>query len=451
MIGGPSMYVIDTTLGHGGLFNWLINANGTIEVRRRFVGGQVAVNLYRKAKLDQLHAFVAKREWTALANNVEKLHHGTEKEGLGQFLKETLGMDVAAAQGASQLAAIFVRAGAWEGNGRRRGMAFRCLATDWQGLVESYYEQCKHTQSGAKSDCDDPDAAAREEGQQLYFNLGAALEVKDNKADALPPIPLPVSLSRLLSGAHFVKDTIGCSSSAVFKICGLPDVGDAYLKVMELSAGEDLLREKAVLDWLQGQLPVPKILHFTEEAGMQYLLISAIPGLGAENEHFLSPENAPEMVRVLARGLRLIHSLDISGCPFPRDLDVMLAEARRQVEFGLVDTDNLQPENMGRDPEDILQELVAKRPHQEDLVLTHGDYCLPNILLQDGQLSGFIDWGRAGVADRYADIALAVRSLRYNLGDARGEALARLFLEEYGLEHVDEEKIAYFILLDELF
>lgn len=174
------MYVIDTTLGHGGLFNWLIDVTGTVEIRRRFVGGQITVNLYRKADLDQLTAFVAGREWTALASDVQKLHHGTEKEGLGQFLKETLGMSVAAAQGASQLAALFVRAGVWEDNGRRRGMAFRCLNADWQGTVESYYEQRKRAQSGAQNDRDDQSAEARKEEQQLYLDLDAALEVEDS-------------------------------------------------------------------------------------------------------------------------------------------------------------------------------------------------------------------------------------------------------------------------------
>jgi aminoglycoside phosphotransferase len=36
-------------------------------------------------------------------------------------------------------------------------------------------------------------------------------------------------------------------------------------------------------------------------------------------------------------------------------------------------------------------------------------------------------------------------------GSSRGEGLARLFIEEYGLEHIDEDKIAYFIPLDEHF
>lgn len=175
--GGAIMYVIDTTLGHGGLFNWLIDAEGSVEIRRRFVGGQVTVNLYRSEELDQLNVFVAGKEWAALANNVEKLHHGTEKEGLGQFLKDALGMSVAAAQGASQLAALFVRAGVWEDNGRKRGMAFRCLTTHWRAALELYYEQRKQAQSGVQDDSSGSDR--RQEVQQLYLNLDAALGVSD--------------------------------------------------------------------------------------------------------------------------------------------------------------------------------------------------------------------------------------------------------------------------------
>jgi len=56
--------------------------------------------------------------------------------------------------------------------------------------------------------------------------------------------------------------------------------------------------------------------------------------------------------------------------------------------------------------------------------------------------------GRGGVADRYQDIALAVRSIRHNL---KSEKFVELFLDAYGLKNVDFSKIDYYILLDELF
>ena len=203
---------------------------------------------------------------------------------------------------------------------------------------------------------------------------------------------LPTGLRQLLQAGHFVPDSVGCSSAAVYRINGLPQVGVAYLKIMESVSGDDLLREKQILDWLQGRLPVPRVLYFEQVGQLQYLLLSAIPGRSAESEVYLSGSAAQGMVRALARGLRQIHALGISDCPFPRHLHITLAEAQQRVEQGLVDTADFNPENSERSPADILQELQNRRPRNDDLVFTHGDYCLPNIILQGDSLSGFIDW-----------------------------------------------------------
>ncbi|HHV41510.1 MAG TPA: phosphotransferase [Clostridiaceae bacterium] len=98
----------------------------------------------------------------------------------------------------------------------------------------------------------------------------------------------------------------------------------------------------------------------------------------------------------------------------------------------------------------MYDESIRTRPLDEDLVFTHGDYCLPNIVVSNDNLSGFIDLGRAGVADRHQDLALAARSLRHNMG-SQGSGLTSLFFHEYGIRHIDSQKIHYYILLDELF
>jgi hypothetical protein len=88
----------------------------------------------------------------------------------------------------------------------------------------------------------------------------------------------------------------------------------------------------------------------------------------------------------------------------------------------------------------------------EDRRFTHGDFCLPNVLLvEDGrggfQVSGFVDCGNAGIADAYQDLALAARSVARNFG----EPLVRVLFAKYGLAQPDEPKLAYYQLLDEFF
>ena len=54
---------------------------------------------------------------------------------------------------------------------------------------------------------------------------------------------------------------------------------------------------------------------------------------------------------------------------------------------------------------DELASIRADLP-PEDVVFTHGDYCLPNVMILKGHLSGYIDWGYAGIGDRYLDKAV---------------------------------------------
>lgn len=96
----------------------------------------------------------------------------------------------------------------------------------------------------------------------------------------------------------------------------------------------------------------------------------------------------------------------------------------------------------GRRAASLWEEPLASGPADDDLAFTHGDYCLPKIILYSGcpvqtvRVSGFIDLGRAGVADRYTDLALCAGSIGSNLGPER----VKPFFEAYRLAEVDRAK-----------
>lgn len=115
--------------------------------------------------------------------------------------------------------------------------------------------------------------------------------------------------------------------------------------------------------------------------------------------------------------------------------------------MGLVDEDAFDEFRKGKRTAELYEELVRNQPAQDDEVFTHGDYCLPNVILSDSGVSGFIDWARGGVADRYRDLGIAARSIAYNLG----EEYIPYFFEAYGLKTADKEKVEFFQLLDEFF
>ena len=73
------------------------------------------------------------------------------------------------------------------------------------------------------------------------------------------------------------------------------------------------------------------------------------------------------------------------------------------------------------------------------MVFTHGDYCLPNVMILNGHLSGYIDRGYAGIGDRYLNFVAAYYIIRRNLG---GEWVP-LFFREYGQE-LDQAKLSVY-------
>ena len=177
----------------------------------------------------------------------------------------------------------------------------------------------------------------------------------------------------------------------------------------------------------------------------EYLLMSEVPGDNCVDA--MARLDNDLLVELLAIGLRQIHQVDIAECPFDERIAAKLERAHYHVQHGLVNEDDFDDKRLGMTAQEVYSVLEKERPAEQDLVFTHGDYCLPNILLQGESISGFIDLDRAGISDRYNDLAIASRSIASNLGTA----YERHFFQVYGVENVDDEEIQYYRMMDELF
>lgn len=258
---------------------------------------------------------------------------------------------------------------------------------------------------------------------------------------------LPPELSRLTAGQDFTLDQTGLSGSTVALFDNM------VLKCERVS--EESENQDAMLRWLSGKLPVPRIICSLVRDGSRWTLMERISGEMACAERWR--EDPHRLVRVLADAMRQLWDLDISDCPVDQSAEAKLARARRIVEAGQVDLELVDPETFGErgfpSPAALLGWLEENRPVCEP-VMTHGDFCLPNLFLQDWQFTGFLDLGRSGAGDRWTDIAILWRSLRDNFGGHYGEAVEGFHPDELfdalGIEK-DEEKLRYYLLMDELF
>lgn len=231
--------------------------------------------------------------------------------------------------------------------------------------------------------------------------------------------------------------TMGVSAAQVFRLCDDHDEV-TFLKINPHHSNLNLAEDAARLRWLIAYLPVPEVLSFHEDETHSYLLMSAIPGRDCATLAVEAAMPTVEIVRLLAGALKRFHAVPITHCPFDHRLQAELVRIRRSIEQ--------KPQGEQQQAFAELEQLSASLPASEDLVLTHGDACLPNIMLEPGRVSGFIDLGLAGIGDRYRDLALTQRSLIRNCG----AEWVPLFFETYGLPQPDEEKLLFYQRLEDL-
>ncbi len=203
------------------------------------------------------------------------------------------------------------------------------------------------------------------------------------------PLPLPSGVRAAAEsalGAARIREELAWMSWAgtVWRLSG--ETGSVFVK-----RAADLAGERDRLAWLAGRWPVPEVVGFLHEMGDDWLVTHEAPGVPMSH-----PSTGREPGRAaskLGEILRVLHSTDAAGCPFG----------------------------------------VKKRGN----VLIHGDYCLPNVLVQDGELSGIVDVGQSGLGNPEDDLAAGVWTLQYNFG----EGFARPFLDAYGWPPMTDQSI----------
>lgn len=180
-----------------------------------------------------------------------------------------------------------------------------------------------------------------------------------------------------------------------------------------------MANEAERMRWAAPYVRVPTVLEQGDDGVHEWLVTVLLRGESAVAPEWIArPEIA---VRAVGAGLRALHdALPVDACPFEWSVAARIANAR---ERGIV-----VPERFDTPPE-------ASR-----LVVCHGDACCPNTLLDsEGEPLAYIDLGALGVADRWADIAVASMSTAWNYGESWEDAL----IDAYGIEP-DRERLAFY-------
>jgi aminoglycoside phosphotransferase len=217
-----------------------------------------------------------------------------------------------------------------------------------------------------------------------------------------------------------------------------------FVKWTPAASGISLADEAARMAWAGAFTPVPRVIgQGADEAG-SWLVTSPLPGQSAVMPRWQADPAAA--VTAIGEGLRALHeALPARACPFSWMAADRLADARRRAGDGRIDPAGWDEEHRPLGTARALG-LLADIPPADRLVVCHGDACAPNTLItEDGRWSGHVDLGELGVADRWADLAIATWSAGWNYGPG----WERPLLDAYGVRP-DPDRTRYYRLLWEL-
>jgi len=254
---------------------------------------------------------------------------------------------------------------------------------------------------------------------------------------------LPPPIRAQMGDRQLRADTIGESGSHVYAVGR-----DMFLKIDNSDSSVPM--EANMLSWLCGKLPVPKVIETHDDGENYYLLMSKVDGeMACSDDNMLVPETT---IRLLAEGIRMFQGTLSDGCPRIRDTDAMLKAAIASIENGDFDDHDWSWDltaDLGLTSTMAVYNYLANNKPKEELVLAHGDFCLPNVMLKDGCIKAFIDLGDCGVSDKWYDIMMCRWSIGYNLC-SRNVIFTReyedLFFDSLGVAP-DEDKLKYYEIL----
>lgn len=259
-----------------------------------------------------------------------------------------------------------------------------------------------------------------------------------------------------LRALHPVEVRVGLSGARVFRLCddtGRPVAVFKGVPDDRPDLAEKLDDEIVRTAWMaRFGLGTPRVLEFESREGpSQWMVSSHLPGTPAHDPDVARTH--PGLVESLAEAARTIHASQVGGVVIREGLAENLERARKRVAAGLVRRSWQGSRYEGTDPARALAEVELRVERAGPLpeVVTHGDFCLPNVLFTGDLGWGLVDLGQAGVSDPHRDLASMVGSLLSHLNPHFGQADADRFLDAYGRDRVDPGLLSLHFGVDDFF
>ncbi len=239
----------------------------------------------------------------------------------------------------------------------------------------------------------------------------------------------PAALHPLLADAPVFDSS--CSPEA--RVLFIERDGGCFLKSAPVGGLE---REATLTAYFHSKGLSAEVLSYLPNVmGHDWLLTRRIRGEDCTHATYLA--DPYRLAVLLGERLRALHEVTCTDCPVPDRMTSYFALAEENYRRGNCDPSYFS--DYGDADADTLHRFVEKgRPFLKNDTLLHGDYCLPNVLLDDWRFSCFIDLGNGGVGDRHVDLYWGAWTLRFNLGTDR---FRDVFFDAYGRDCIEPDAL----------
>ena len=216
-------------------------------------------------------------------------------------------------------------------------------------------------------------------------------------------------------------------------------------RVLFIDKGEGFYLKSAPKGTLEAEAQMTAYFHSKglsaevlayESLDRDWMLTARVPGEDCTHAQYLAqPER---LCDILGERLRMLHETDYAQCPVKDRMIAYKALAETNYRTGSYDKSQF-PDSFGYASAEEAWSVVQRDGHllKAD-ALIHGDYCLPNVMLDDWRFSGFIDVGNGGVGDRHIDLFWGAWTLWFNL---KTDRYTPRFLDAYGRDRIDTDKL----------
>ena len=239
---------------------------------------------------------------------------------------------------------------------------------------------------------------------------------------------VPENIEKIILGGSIYDSS--CSPEArVYFI----DKGDGmYLK---RAAVGTLAREAEMTSYFHKNGMGAEVLAYVSEE-YDWMLSRRVVGEDCTYATYL--DDPKRLCDLIATNLRALHETEAFDCPVKDRMGEYISLVEKNFRTGNYDSSHF-PDSFGYSSADEAYKVFSSGKYElKNEVLIHGDYCLPNIMLDDWRFSGFIDVGNGGIGDRHVDLFWGVWTLGFNLGT---DEYRERFFDAYGRDKIDLDKL----------